>query len=260
MPHNPSKESLIAQRFSNALNHYHTYATIQRKMAKGLFALALPIINQYQIKSYGSTHAPLSLLELGCGTGLLTEQLIQLKLSHYIANDLYPQAGHFIAPLFQERLINYKFKCGNACQIKLSETVNIIAGNAVLQWIDEKSLLFHQMNHLLKTQGLLILSTFLPNHYQEIKLLTGQGLHYPTLKEITALLAPHFNIISHKCYQKRLYFNSPLCVLKHIQLTGVNAISKRQWTKSDLQSFTKNYQTFKTAKGYPLTYTPLLLV
>ena len=39
----------------------------------------------------------------------------------------------------------------------------------------------------------------------------------------------------------KLYFNSPIDVLKHLKLTGVNAIKEHKFTKSSLKEFEKKY-------------------
>ena len=51
-------------------------------------------------------------------------------------------------------------------------------------------------------------------------------------------------------------FKTPIEVLKHIQSTGVNAISSETWTKKDLENFENGYNNF-CANRPTLTYNPI---
>ena len=53
-------------------------------------------------------------------------------------------------------------------------------------------------------------------------------------------------------------FNSPKDVLKHLQLTGVNAIENVHWTKKDLTNFENGYSNL-CARRVTLTYNPVYI-
>ena len=53
-----------------------------------------------------------------------------------------------------------------------------------------------------------------------------------------------------------LAFNNAKEVLKHLQLTGVNAVEKKAWTKKDLIAFENNYNNY-CGKRPSLTYNPI---
>ena len=53
-------------------------------------------------------------------------------------------------------------------------------------------------------------------------------------------------------------FKTPQEVLKHIQNTGVNALSSEVWTKRDLINFEKEYNGF-CANRPTLTYNPIYI-
>ena len=51
-------------------------------------------------------------------------------------------------------------------------------------------------------------------------------------------------------------FQNPKEVLKHLHLTGVNAIESKPWTKSDLIKFENNYLNLCNSRP-TLTYNPI---
>ena len=71
---------------------------------------------------------------------------------------------------------------------------------------------------------------------------------------------PWFEVIKAKETTEELLFNSPVEVLKHMRLTGVNAISESSWTKRDLNKFCKSYENFMQNNKYILTYNPYYIV
>ena len=53
-------------------------------------------------------------------------------------------------------------------------------------------------------------------------------------------------------------FETPIDVLKHLQLTGVNGIESRTWTKKDLISFENAYKNLCNKRAM-LTYNPIYI-
>ena len=64
------------------------------------------------------------------------------------------------------------------------------------------------------------------------------------------------------CYAalNELYFDSPKAVLQHLKATGVTATAQHRWTKQSLQQFYQDYDRFKHAEGYSLTYHPIYCI
>lgn len=263
-----SEQQLIALRFQRAVKYYRQHAVVQQAMASDLLQLAMPEIQAYQaansaedLAANSSALHRLNLLEIGCGVGLLTQQLCRyLPINHYIANDLYADAADAVLPIFQQYRIQHDFLCGDACDLVLSERQDVIAGGAVLQWINDVPRLFKHLHALLKPHGVLLLSGFTSENYHEIKSITGRGLSYHDLAALQSAFEPFFSLQAIDEQRQTLYFDSPQAVLQHIKNTGVNAVGAVHWKKSDLQYFITAYEAFKTDKGYPLTYTPQLFV
>lgn len=264
-----NRQQLIARRFQRAAQHYRQNAVVQQAMARDLFDLAKPTITHYlsqtnrtdRVGRYANpSTVGLNVLEIGCGSGLLTEVLCQnLPITRYIANDLY-DVSDSIMPIFQHYHVDGQCVVADACCLSISDKQDIIAGGAILQWIEQPARLFDVLFHNLKDKGLVLLSGFSPDNYHEMKTLTGQGLVYPDKGTLQSAMLPFFHVISVENQRQTLYFEHPQAVLQHIKKTGVNALRRRHWTKADLQQFIKAYERLKTDQGYPLTYTPQLWV
>jgi hypothetical protein len=55
-----------------------------------------------------------------------------------------------------------------------------------------------------------------------------------------------------------LAFDSPKAVLRHLQMTGVNAIENISWTKKDLINFESAYKNL-CSRRTTLTYNPIYI-
>ena len=53
-------------------------------------------------------------------------------------------------------------------------------------------------------------------------------------------------------------FDTPKDVLKHLQLTGVNGLEQKSWTKKDLIKFENGYKNICTNRP-TLTYNPVYI-
>lgn len=255
--HKPDYE-LIAKRFKQASCSYRQHATVQQAMAKKLATLLINAIHE----SPRLSNSPLSIFEIGCGTGFLTEQLLsQVNVCQYVANDLYEQAHDDIATFISDEIKDYQFIQGDIQQVNsFPNPVDIIAGGAVLQWVTDSPTFFSKLYENLLPQGIVALSGFSSKNYQEIRQITGQGLSYLSPQSLAGKIAPHFKIHHNQAEEIRLFFDSPLAVLKHMRRTGVNGLSQSVWSRRDLANFNDAYEVLKTEKGYPLTYHPLFIL
>lgn len=74
-------------------------------------------------------------------------------------------------------------------------------------------------------------------------------------------LEPHYRVLIAHEEEICLSFASPLEVLRHLKNTGVNSVTQKQWTKSNLATFCKAYsRKFSYLDGVHLTYHPLYCV
>jgi len=193
------------------------------------------------------------ILEIGCGTGLLTEYAAQnIKFDSYTAIDIVPDCENYIRKL-DERI---KFVCADAEKVSGKQKYDLILSNAAFQWFEKPDNIIKNLILKLNANGILLFTTFGTNNCKEIYEVTGKTLDYYSPNKIKELTKDCSAIINEETLV--LKFKTPLDVLKHLKLTGVNAIESTGWTKSNLIEFEEKYLDICT--NYPqLTYNPLYI-
>ena len=243
-------KSLIAQRFAKAGQSYTEQAVIQKQISQHLSQLM-------------QNHCPENLahvLEIGCGSGNLTHQLVKnFQIEQWYLNDLYPQVQRH----FQDHL-PIQWMIGDIETLDLPGDSDAIVSSSALQWINDLPKLLARCHTALKAQGWLCFSTFGPDNFTEIKQLTGQGLQYWSIDDWRQQLEKvNFEVV--ELSQQSLYmrFETPKAVLKHLKATGVTGASVQQqrWTKQSLTEFYQCYQQFQLEnQQYSLTYHPIYCI
>ena len=234
-------KDLIKKRFSRKLDTYNDNAKIQKKMAEKLAELVTePECN--------------SVLEIGCGTGLLTALAKQkLSFQKYVAIDIVPECEEYIKQVNpQAEFVPSDIES----YIEGSEMFDLIISNASLQWVENLSNIVDKLVQKLNKGGTLIFSTFGIENFREIYYVLGKTLTYYSKQELEEKLSKHNPMIEEEI--RVMAFKTPKDVLKHIQNTGVNALSAESWTKNDLMNFEKEYNIF-CANHPTLTYHPLFV-
>lgn len=231
-------KTLVRKRFSRNLKTYKDNSIVQSKMADRLVGM----INCQ----------PKNILELGCGSGLLTEKLIKkFNTTTYDAIDIVEDCEKYI----KEISPNINFYHSDIETFNFQNKYDLIISNAVFQWVEDLPLFIEGLKKCLNPNGILLFSTFGTDNLLEISKLTGEGLKYIAIQELKSLLHPQ------EIYEDKisLNFDTPKDVLKHLKYTGVNAISNNHWTKSDLKEFENGYKTL-CPNGIKLTYNPIYVM
>ena len=200
------------------------------------------------------------LLEIGVGSGLLTDALFEhFSVDTLYLNDLYDNIQTNALP----KDVDANYLIGDIGMIDLPKTLDGVISSSALQWIYPPDVLFKRVFQTLTAGGFFAVSTFVEGNLSEIQALTGRGLPYDTPKQLMVRLnQAGFMIDEFKVDEQVLYFDSPMAVLRHLKATGVTAVGTEQacWSKQSLAKFCQNYQQFHTDAGYTLTYRPLLFV
>ena len=235
-------KNLIHSRFAKNLSSYDEKAITQKIMAKKLLEFS-------EGKSYSK------ILEIGCGTGLLTNLLSEnTKWENYIAIDIVGECQDYISKInnnieFIEADIEDYLKDS-------SEKFDLIISNAALQWVNDFETTVRNLHKMLNSGGQLLFSTFGIENFREIYHILGTSLNYYSSKELKELfrdLQPNIEEEIHI-----MSFKTPKEVLQHLKLTGVNAIENKSWTKSDLTKFEKGYSNLCPIRP-TLTYHPIYI-
>lgn len=249
--HTIDKE-LLQKRFRSACKTYNNHAVVQKEMAFELVNIAQKYIQPEQNR----------MLELGCGTGLLTKEIVRhFSSNEYIANDLVLEVERNIRTIiYRSNVGEFDFIQGDAEKLCLNQKHDVIWSGATLQWIEDLDTFFFRMSQLLTDGGFFALSSFEVDNFNEVKTTTGKGIDYKTLQDVVMRASNHFKVLESNLWHQKIWFTHPKEVLKHIRYTGVNALCAAKWGKTDLERFIIDYQLFKQEKGYPLTYHPFVLV
>lgn len=252
-------KQLIARRFAKARNTYSQAAKAQRQVAEKMLHLV----------SQAHPLPPQRVVEVGCGTGLYSQLLLQAFHPQALTLiDLCPE----MEPLIQELLshptggsaplTHLHFIAGDAEELPLPAGADLITSCSTIQWFEQPARFLQRSADALRPGGLLALSTFGGANLRQIRALTGHGLSYPSLTAWQAMAPPTLTWQHLEEEEVTLWFPSPIEVLRHLKETGVTGTEKQMWSRQRLARFTESYQQqFGTATGQvPLTYHPIYLI
>jgi len=250
-------KELIRERFEASLHTYDELADVQRRICARLAELC------------GCGHEVRRGLEIGAGTGFLTRCLIeQWPHAKWFVNDLTPAVEPFITPQVADTQIEYLW--GDAERLDYPDALDLVASASTVQWFEDMERFAQRISGALAPSGRLLLSTFGPENFREIRATTGEGLNYLSLSELCVLFErTGMRILHAEEYTETLVFATPRDVLRYIKSLGINSIKKTGWNPGRMDDFEERYRImFPTPDmpdspgndGITLTYHPLLLV
>ena len=237
-------KSLVKNRFKKSLITYNDNAIVQKQMAEKLIKL-LPI------KNYGS------IFEIGCATGILTEQIAKtVKYNEIYINDIVPDAKQYIDSI----LSDYTFISGDIETIDINRKFDLVISNACLQWCNNiKNTINKLMEHLNK-DGILAVSVFGDSILKELKEIFDIKENTYSLNDIKQYLK-EYNICNITEETFELKFNNLREILQHLKYTGANSLKEFSLTKSSFAGFEEQYKNKYSKNGkLILTYNPAFLI
>jgi malonyl-CoA O-methyltransferase len=241
---------LVKRKFERSTKTYDDNAFAQRKIA---FQLSLLIPDWYSAN-------PSVVMEIGCGTGLLTRRLAAMfPRAAFCLNDINDKIEEILPQLFPRG--NYIFLSGDAQLTEFPSNVSLVLSSSVIQWFDNLHIFSDKIYRSLANGGYAFISTFGRNNLKEVKSLTGEGLDYKPAKELKSLFAERFKVC--RIFEDEIVINfaTPIEVLKHLNRTGVNAGFATMATRSAIAAFCEQYKSLYSAEGgVKLTYNPIYLV
>lgn len=250
----------IKQAFSQAALTYDGVTQLQRTVGKAL----LRDIDNRCISD--------NVLDLGCGTGFLTQELLALlPCKQIIALDL-------ALPMVQAAKVKLKaidnviYMCADAEQIPIAEhAVDHVFSNLMLQWCVDIKAVFMDVRRVLKPGGQLVFSIFGPQTLQELKQAWGAVDNYSHVNyfygmyELKDFLQQSgFNIL--KC-QNQLYtveYESVLALMRELKDIGAHNVNisrnKQLTTQRQMQQMISAYPTWQATHRISATFEVITVI
>lgn len=244
----------VKRSFRKSISTYNDNAIVQKQICAHLSEL---------VNAHGQCNFN-NVLEIGCGTGLMTEFIIDnFSIDNIVLNDIVEEMSSEITSLFEKRLFKkFEFISGDAERLKFGKAFDLIISASTFQWFQNIDSVIEKMSSMLNKNGLFVFNTFAADNFHEIKSIKEGGLEYKSFEELEIALSKQFNVIHSEEIKQQVYFDSVMDILKHLRLTGVNGTkAKKAWTKGGLNDFEQKYaRFFNPEKGYSLTYNPAYFV
>ncbi len=244
----------VRQSFASAAETYDGLATLQRQVGLDLLAL------------FDIDFTDNIVMDIGCGTGFLTKELmLASSVQNMFAVDIACSMLE-ATRIKLEHLETVHYICADAELIPLQkQVVDKIVSNLALQWCQNLTQVFEGFNHVLKSGGQVVFSTFGPATLQELKQAWSEVDDYRhvnefyTVDELTVFLqqAGFGRIqIESKCYQSN--YQAVIELMRELKGIGAkNMLSgrnKKTTSKTQMDNMIKAYEKYRINKLIPATY------
>ena len=209
--------------FNRKFTTYDDNAFVQRKAACHLLDFAEK--NGFNSEKFND------ILELGCGTGVLTSEIVKrYSPQKIILNDIFDTREYIKEPYDN-------FVLGDIMRIKLPQAETVIS-SSVFQWIHP----FEKLAEKLAVYDNLAFSIYTKGNLKEIDEHFGISLKYHSPQEIDDTLKKYFSNVTFISEEIVLDFSSPIAALKHLQATGVTGFGESSTAK--IRSFSQKQLTY----------------
>lgn len=242
----------VAARFCRSQSTYDDNAIAQRRIALNLAEL---IVESVECREEIAERR-LRLLEIGCGTGLLTRAYgDRVSPTSAVFVDLCDMPRFGVA-----RDEQYVVADAEKWLESLSsdEKFDWIVSSSTIQWFGNINRFFGNCKKHLNEGGVVCMSTFAPHNLQELDSVRISPVKYYSVDSLKNILTKYFAELYVKEETVELQFDSPIEALRNLRLTGVTASGHSKDTvelKKLMQNFPKNDEG-----KCILTYRPIYIV
>lgn len=256
-------KSQLRTAFERAAASYDQSAVLQREVSNRMFA-RLDYIK----------YVPDIILDAGSGTGYGSQKLNnRYPDSHLLAVDIAwsmlsrarPRQTwwHRFWPFHQKQA---QYICADIEQLPVKEeSVGMIWSNLALQWCNDLDKTFRELNRVLKTDGLLMFSTFGPDTLKELRQSFG---HADTYVHVNQFIDMHDigDLLVHNRFATpvmdmeyiTLNYDDVISVMRDLKAIGAHNVAqgKQQGMtgKSKLTKVIDQYETWRSNGKLPATF------
>ncbi len=253
---NPFERKHLIRSFNSAANTYAAAVALPQEIGQRL-------IERLDLMRLQPNH----ILELGCATGYLSQQLAKRYPNAKVMGiDIaFKMVAH--AKRQSRWLSHERFICADANNLPVADhSIDLIFANLTLAWCCNLDALLHELNRALKPQGLLLFTTLGPDTLQELRqswaeLDRHQHIHpFMDMHDVGDSLVKN-SFLDPVMDMEKLTVNYPqiASLIKDLKALGMhNCLTERKkglTTPRQWQTFIKNYERYRTtADLLPVTF------
>ncbi len=199
-----------------------------------------------------------NILEIGSGSGLLTRRLMAAcPQAHF---DLWDISG--LPPAGLPDGIRYDFASVDA-ETAIAEAApgshRYIFSASTMQWFNSPQRFFENCARALAADGMMLISTFLPDNLMEMSRISGKKLPLYEAGVLLSLASRHFKVLRSEDFRLTLRFITPLEAMRHLRNTGVNSLGRTSGEPVNTRRLLDEWPR-DTDGLYPLTYHPFIML
>ena len=231
------EQAKVQQAFSNAAGSYNAYAKLQRNVVETLLSKVPPLLLE----------AECNVLDVGCGTGYLSESITQKNLSWNVTG-LDVAYGMCEQHKTYGQTIN-----GRAERLPLkNDSFDLVFSSLTFQWITYWSDALNEIKRVLKPGGILVVSTLVDGTLKELSQTFSalddyqHVLDFRSADDLKAALSG-FEIKNNETIPHQMPYVDLRDLLRHVKGIGASGksgnnrkglLTPRQW-----QSLEQDYQS-----------------
>lgn len=253
----------VQRNFHRQAQEYERHARVQERVAAQLVQLLA-----------GCPRLPGRILEVGCGTGLLSQHLVPLGGEGLLLSDLAPGMTRRAV----RRLPGVMAVDADARALPLAAaSCSLLVSSSVYQWVDDLPAAFTEAWRVLRPGGLLAIALFGARTLFELRSAHGRAvadlgngrrshaLDFPSLAQVCRAAQGAGFLLEQAVTRDEVEFHDSVeALLRGLKRIGAgNASTARPpglASRRIMQAMMKGYrQQFATAKGLPATYEVLYL-
>lgn len=242
--------NFIRRAFNRHASQYDKVCVLQQEIAKRLFSRLQRLKPNDDI-----------ILDLGAGTGILTQHLLHIK----------PKAMILVLDIAERTLFINRGKhptiqplCADAYQLPIKDgQVAMVISNLMLQWCTDLSNLFREISRILEPEGLFLFSTFGTNTLFELKkswAVVDSSTHvndFVDMHDIGDLLAAEFQNPVVESEQLVLTYKKVQDLMLDLKQLGANYVPKHHkglTGKDGFYAMLAQYEYHRKSGKLPATY------
>ena len=243
-------KDLVTARFADSHDTYSANAVVQKRIASRLHGMLA--------ESIGGGPLLGNIIEVGVGDGSLTDLYAPTHDMGTVA--LWDIAG--VSPELVARTPNARpEQCDAEIRMRRqqSESAAYILSASTIQWFNSPKAFLRECARVLVPGGWLAVSTFVRGNLGELAATIGNGMEVPTGEAWHTMIPENLEVEVRHEEVMTLHFDSPRDVLRHMSLTGVNAVRFHQSPIVLARRILANYPADRGGK-YPVTFRPIYII